>query len=139
MRGTSASLPCPTHLSIQPITHFRNVFKLITSNTNQKFIDMPVHPSEEEAPAGLTEKIAKDPSSLTSSTASDHESHDNEHTPLKASTQDIQSKGPQIPLSMDGQFLHNFRVGDPSNPSRADMPPKTSKDELKARAEELNK
>ncbi len=66
---------------------------------------MPVHPSEEEAPTGLTEKIAKDPSSTTESTASDHESHQNEHTPgdsLKASAQDFQSKGPQIPLSMDG-------------------------------------
>lgn len=66
---------------------------------------MPVHPSEEDAPSGLTEKIAKDPSSTTESTASDHESHQNEHTPgdsLKASAQDFQSKGPQIPLSMDG-------------------------------------
>ncbi|MCJ1298977.1 hypothetical protein MMC08_001768 [Hypocenomyce scalaris] len=82
---------------------------------------MPVHPREEEAPAGLTEKIAKDPSSTTDSTASGHESHENEHTPGKASAQDFQSKGPQIPTSMD------------------DMPPKASKDELKARAEELNK
>ncbi|KAI4123027.1 MAG: hypothetical protein LQ347_006305 [Umbilicaria vellea] len=82
---------------------------------------MPVHPSEEEAPAGLTEKIAKDPSSSTPSTASGHKAHDNEHTPNKASTQDFQSKGPTIPLSMD------------------DMPPKASKEELKARAEELNK
>ena len=64
---------------------------------------MPVHPSEEVAPTGLTEKIAKDPSSSTPSTASDHEAHDNEHTPGKASTQDIQSKGPQIPIFMDGK------------------------------------
>ncbi|KAA6414193.1 MAG: hypothetical protein FRX48_02555 [Lasallia pustulata] len=82
---------------------------------------MPVHPSEEEAPAGLTEKIAKDPSSATFSTASDHAAHENEHTPGKATIQDMQSKGPQIPLTMD------------------DMPPKASKDELRARAEELNK
>lgn len=66
---------------------------------------MPVHPSEEEAPTGLTEKVAKDPSSATDSTASDHESHRNEHTPgdtIKASAQDFQSKGPQIPMNMDG-------------------------------------
>ena len=68
---------------------------------------MPVHPSEEEAPTGLTEKVAKDPSSSTESTASDHESHQNEHDPhhtMKASAQDFQSKGPQIPMSMDGWF-----------------------------------
>ena len=33
---------------------------------------MPVHPSEEEAPSGIFEKVAKDPSSTTESTASDH-------------------------------------------------------------------
>ncbi|KAL8749780.1 MAG: hypothetical protein Q9184_006668 [Pyrenodesmia sp. 2 TL-2023] len=85
---------------------------------------MPHHPSEEEAPEGIYEKIAKNPSSTTESTASDHEHHHNEHAPdagLKASVQDLQSKGPQIPQSMD------------------DMPPKASKDELRARAAELNK
>ncbi|KAL8716113.1 MAG: hypothetical protein Q9220_000018 [cf. Caloplaca sp. 1 TL-2023] len=85
---------------------------------------MPVHPSEEEAPEGIYEKVAKDPSSATESTASDHEHHHNEHAPdhsSKASAQDFQSKGPQIPMSMD------------------DMPPKAGKEELKARAEELNK
>ena len=46
---------------------------------------------------------------------------DNEHTPGKASIQDLQSKGPAIPHTMD------------------DMPPKSSKEELRARAEELNK
>ncbi|MCJ1233060.1 hypothetical protein MMC14_001014 [Varicellaria rhodocarpa] len=82
---------------------------------------MPVHPSEENAPEGIYEKIAKDPSSATESTASNHSSHDNEHTPGKASIQDLQSKGPAIPHTMD------------------DMPPKSSKEELRARAEELNK
>ena len=43
---------------------------------------MPVHPSEENAPEGLTEKVAKDPSSTTESTASEHEGHANEHNPL---------------------------------------------------------
>ena len=66
---------------------------------------MPVHPSEEEAPEGITEKVAKDPSSATESTASDHEHHHNEHDPesgAKASAQDFQSKGPQIPMNMGG-------------------------------------
>lgn len=43
---------------------------------------MPVHPTEEEAPSNITEKLAKDPSSNTESTASDHPSHFNEHNPL---------------------------------------------------------
>ncbi|KAL8973696.1 MAG: hypothetical protein Q9197_002068 [Variospora fuerteventurae] len=85
---------------------------------------MPVHPSEEEAPGGIYEKIAKDPSTTTTSTASDHETHANEHAPnasAKASAEDFQSKGPQIPMNMD------------------DLPPKAGKEELRARAEELNK
>jgi hypothetical protein len=65
---------------------------------------MPVMPSEEEAPIGITEKVAKDPSSATESTASDHEHHENEHTPGNASAQDFQSKGPQIPMNMSGMF-----------------------------------
>jgi len=70
--------------------------------------NMPVHPSEEEAPMGITERIAKDPSSTTESTASDHEHHQNEHTPhqsAKASAQDFQSKGPQIPMFMNGAYF----------------------------------
>ena len=43
---------------------------------------MPVHPAEENAPEGLTEKLAKDPSSKTESTSSDHPDHVNEHNPL---------------------------------------------------------
>jgi len=68
---------------------------------------MPVHPSEEEAPSGIYEKIAKDPSSTTESTASEHKEHHNEHTPGgKASAQDMQSKGPQIPMNMSGTSHH---------------------------------
>ena len=155
---------------------------------------MPVHPSEEEAPSGIFEKIAKDPSSASESTASDHgrvafqlgpcvsviairptrhsrehnlpfpflpflpnvsystsyekltqrfvEHHENEHTPGKASAQDHQSKGPAIPMNMSGMsvtylcermhFQLTVRV-------ITDMPPKASKEELKARSEELNK
>ena len=68
---------------------------------------MPVHPSEEIAPEGLTEKIAKDPSSNTDSTASTHEQHHNEHTPgdIKAQASDFQSKGPQIPTNMSGMII----------------------------------
>ena len=65
---------------------------------------MPVHPSEEEAPTGLTEKVAKDPSSVTDTTASDHPGHQNEHTPGGAKASDFMSKGPQIPKSMEGVF-----------------------------------
>ena len=79
---------------------------------------MPVLPSEEEAPSGIFEKIAKDPSTNTESTASDHESHDNEHTAQKASTQDIQSKGPAIPLSADGKYVHLPRQYDADVESR---------------------
>lgn len=79
-----------------------------------KSSNMPVHPSEEEAPSGIYEKIAKDPSSTTESTASEHESHDNEHDPHsygKASARDFQSKGPQIPMNMSGGFCSRWRHG----------------------------
>lgn len=68
---------------------------------------MPVHPSEENAPEGLTEKVAKEPSSNTESTASTHEHHHNEHTPgdVKAQASDFQSKGPQIPINMSGMSI----------------------------------
>lgn len=75
---------------------------------------MPHHPSEEEAPEGIYEKVAKDPSSVTETTASDHEGHHNEHAPDasgKASAQDFQSKGPQIPMNMDGTLMvHMLRL-----------------------------
>lgn len=83
--------------------------------------NMPHHPSEEEAPEGIFEKVAKDPSSTTESTASDHENHHNEHAPeasAKASAQDFQSKGPQIPMSMDGtsnlSLLYRISKSSPS-------------------------
>ncbi|KAL9107375.1 MAG: hypothetical protein Q9227_007740 [Pyrenula ochraceoflavens] len=81
---------------------------------------MPHLPTEEEAPSNLTEKVAKNPSSQTESTASHHDMHDNEHgtAKVKATAQDHASKGPAIP---------------------DEMPEKASKEELKARAAELNK
>ena len=99
---------------------------------------MPVLPSEDKAPEGITEKVAKNPSSATESTASGHSGRkwrwsyvlarlylhsvldENEHTPGKPSAQDFQSKGPAIPQTKD------------------DMPPAASKEELKAKAKELN-
>ena len=99
---------------------------------------MPVHPSEEEAPSGIFEKVAKDPSSNTESTASDHEHHENEHTPLKASAQDVQSPGPVIPLTADGSDFTSYSAA-MSLMLNLDLPPKASKEELQARDAELNK
>ena len=69
---------------------------------------MPVHPSEEEAPEGITEKVAKDPGQKES-TASSHEAHQNEHTQGLATAQDHQSKGPQIPINMSGMMKGSKR------------------------------
>lgn len=60
---------------------------------------MPHLPSEENAPDGIFEKVAKDPSTKSESTASDHDVHKNEHNPI--SPQDFHSKGPVIP---DGEM-----------------------------------
>ncbi|KAI9716794.1 MAG: hypothetical protein M1812_005134 [Candelaria pacifica] len=80
---------------------------------------MPVHPSEEHTNDNITEMVAKNPSSTTESTASDHHHHKDS---VKATAQDFQANpGPAIPQTMD------------------DLPPKASKEELKARSEELNK
>lgn len=64
---------------------------------------MPVHPSEEEAPSGIYDQIAKNPSSNTESTASDHEIHQNDDN--RASAHDFISKGPVIPENQDGKLL----------------------------------
>ena len=64
---------------------------------------MPVLPSEEEAPEGITEQVAKDPT-RTESTASSHESHNQG----LATAQDHQSKGPQIPINMSGMLPGEF-------------------------------
>lgn len=84
---------------------------------------MPVHPSEEKAdPGSITEKVAKNPSSNTDSTASDHPEHKHNQSGGLATAQDHQAQpGPAIPQSMD------------------DVEKPKSKDELKARAAELNK
>lgn len=61
---------------------------------------MPVHPSEEIAPDGLTDRVAKESSN---SNASDHPIHDENKGPLKAAASDHKSKGPAIP---DSTCLH---------------------------------
>jgi len=62
----------------------------------------------------ITDQVAQNPSSNTGSTASDHDLHKQ-----GASAQDFKATpGPAIP---------------------SELPPKASKEELKARAEELNK
>lgn len=106
---------------------------------------MPVHPSEEQAPSGIFDQIAKDPTSATGSTASDHPLHQGDDAGSgKATAQDFQSKGPAIPQSMNGKWQRAKRLCG-SRQSRKktnqveDMPPKASKEELKARSEELNK
>ena len=82
---------------------------------------MPVHPSEEITDSNLTEKVAKDPSSTTGSTASEHSAHFNEHNPgsgsggeTKAKAQDHMAKGPQIPVNMNGGDPQSFFLLNPS-------------------------
>ncbi|KAI9831506.1 MAG: hypothetical protein M1826_003396 [Phylliscum demangeonii] len=88
---------------------------------------MPVLPSEEETSANITEEVAQNPSSNTESTASDHPIHQQAggsegYDGSKARAQDFNATpGPVIPLTKE------------------DLPPAASKDELKARAAELNK
>ncbi|KAI9804957.1 MAG: hypothetical protein M1833_006260 [Piccolia ochrophora] len=83
---------------------------------------MPVHPAEENAEGGLTEKIAKNPSSATDSTASQHPDHKDDYSAGKAQAQDFNATpGPAIPQKMSD-------LGEPA-----------SKEELKAKAEQLNK
>ncbi|KAF5846804.1 hypothetical protein GGP41_004866 [Bipolaris sorokiniana] len=73
---------------------------------------MPDHPVEESAPGSITDKIAKESSD---STASSHDMHD---TGNMQHAQAHMSKGPVI---------------------AKDLPEPASKEELKKRAEELNK
>ena len=90
---------------------------------------MPVLPSEDETQTGkgsITEQVAKNPSSNTPSTASDHPTHQGDRKPpsggVKAQAQDFQATpGPVIP----------------QDTSALEQP--ASKEELRARAEELNK
>lgn len=96
---------------------------------------MPVLPSEEEAPSGIYDQVAKNPSSNTESTASEHKLHQTEEN--QASAKDFISKGPVIPANSDGKSFNCYL--DDSTEAKLDLPPKASKEELKARSEELNK
>lgn len=60
---------------------------------------MPHHPSEENAPEGIYEKVAKDPSSKSESTASEHDAHKNEHDPISPAKLSSGGPGPAIPDS----------------------------------------
>ena len=84
---------------------------------------MPVHPSEENVePGSITEKVAENPSSNTESTASDHPAHKGDYSAGKASIQHHQANpGPAIPERM------------------SDVEKPASKEDLRARAAELNK
>ncbi|KAI9844799.1 MAG: hypothetical protein M1838_002035 [Thelocarpon superellum] len=83
---------------------------------------MPTHPSEENTHGGLTEMVAKEPSSKTDSTASEHPRHKDDYSAGKAKASDFQATpGPAIIQSQD------------------DVEAPASKDELRARAAELNK
>ncbi|EXJ80165.1 hypothetical protein A1O1_08307 [Capronia coronata CBS 617.96] len=77
---------------------------------------MPHHPAEENTQSHIFDKVAKE---SADSTASDHPLHDENKGPLKqATSEDHRSKGPQL---------------------SDNMPPASSKDDLKAKAQELNK
>lgn len=64
---------------------------------------MPVLLSEDDAPGGIFEKVAKDPSSKSNSTASEHERHENEHTPGNHAQKILQSKGTGPAIPSDGE------------------------------------
>jgi len=77
---------------------------------------MPVHPSEENTQDHIFDQVAKE---SDNSTASDHPLHkETEGSWKKATAHDHKSKGPQL---------------------SDNLPEAASKDELKAKAQELNK
>ncbi|RMD42914.1 hypothetical protein DV735_g2193, partial [Chaetothyriales sp. CBS 134920] len=78
---------------------------------------MPHHPSEENAPSNIFDQVAKESSDSTASTHPIHDAADKTDK-AKASIQDFSSKGPQI---------------------TENLPPAASKEELRAKARELNK
>ena len=81
---------------------------------------MPVHAAEENTGGSITDKVAKESSD---STASSHELHDE----------------PNNTASSGGTAHSNAHKANPG-PVRADnLPEPASKEELKKRAEELNK
>lgn len=101
---------------------------------------MPQHPAEETAPSHIFDKVAKESSD---STASDAPLHKENEQPVKqaASAQDHKGHGPQLSDSMHAHpppqgHLHGITHTDGVT---ADLPEAKSKDELKAKAAEMNK
>ncbi|EXJ86358.1 hypothetical protein A1O3_03309 [Capronia epimyces CBS 606.96] len=77
---------------------------------------MPQHPAEENTQSHIFDKVAKESSD---STASNHPLHDENKGPLKqATSEDHRSKGPQL---------------------SDNLPPAADKEELRAKAREMNK
>ena len=110
------------------------IIKLLPSPKSFNIVRLPIimpvlpSPSDEETQTGtggITDQVAKNPSSKTPSTASDHPTHHGDRKPpfggAKAQAQDFQATpGPVIP----------------QDTSALEKP--ASKEELRARAEELN-
>lgn len=97
---------------------------------------MPHHPSEENAPEGIYEKVAKDPSTKSESTASEDDGHKNEHNPINPASSSSGGPGPVIPDSelINSSFRSCLHIDD-----TVELPEAESKEDLQARAVELNK
>ncbi|KAF3008811.1 hypothetical protein E8E13_010625 [Curvularia kusanoi] len=80
---------------------------------------MPVHPAEETASGSITDKVAKE---SKDSNASDHPLHDEENQ-----------------ATSGGSVAANAHKANPGPVHADNLPEPASKEELKKRAEELNK
>jgi hypothetical protein len=89
----------------------------ITNSPNH--INMPVHPAEETAGGNITDKVAKESSD---SNASTHPLHDEENN-----------------ATSGGSVSANAHKANPGPVHADNLPTPASKEELKKRAEELNK
>lgn len=96
---------------------------------------MPHHPSEEETESHIFDKVAK---GNPESHASNHPLHDENKEPVKATAADHKSKGPVIPES---EPIPNFLSSFENQKANVipEMPEAESKEDLKARAQEMNK
>ncbi|KAG9205270.1 hypothetical protein G6514_008848 [Epicoccum nigrum] len=96
---------------------------------------MPVHPVEETAAGSITDKIAKE---SKDSTASDHPLHEQED---QASANAHKANPVRSTPSLLDRIQHVvWTLTGRQGPVHADnLPEKASKEELKKRAEELNK
>ena len=103
----------PPSLSSAVLRYLEATTTSITNiGTARIIVTMPVHPSEEEAPPGIFDQIAKDPASATQSTASDHPLHQGDKAESgKATAQDFQSKGPAMPQNMNGKWHRETTAG----------------------------